>query len=495
MMLEFITEYKPEGDLSAPVRDLQAISMNYLKGRFIYDFIPILPLGELIKFEGGYERLFYLIKIIRIGKGLVIFTTQNIMSVFKNYYLKKVKNIIKNDPARANNMLEDNNNITTLLMIYYAVQITRLVLIILNVSFFLGIFWYITCDLMRDFKAEGLEDKDPAVYNVENFIEYNELQEKTTILRTIIMMYYMFTSLSTVGFGDFHPRGDEERFICAVILLFGVAIFSYFMGILFQILENFKMLNDDLDDGDSLSEFFGLIRHFNDDVPIDGDLKRRIEAHFDYRWANDKNQAIDDEKQCSILHELPEHVQNEIYKSFLFSSFLQKFKDFFTIEKESDPDLYQGTQPEFYSWEDSDYRDFMMEFLQNLEPRLEKAGSILFEELEEINEIFFVSEGQIEIGFELNKQRKFVIRYTNKTVIGGYNCTLDKRSIFVYKCRTDCEGYTIRKEQWQAILEQFEKIRLTIERNVETDYIQNIMTKVLNAKKATIKKLQKRADV
>lgn len=86
MLLEFITEYKPEGDLSAPVRDLQAISMNYLKGHFVYDFIPILPLGELIKFEGGYQRLFYLIKIIRIGKGLVIFTTQNIMSVFKNYY-------------------------------------------------------------------------------------------------------------------------------------------------------------------------------------------------------------------------------------------------------------------------------------------------------------------------------------------------------------------------------------------------------------------------
>lgn len=181
-------------------------------------------------------------------------------------------------------------------------------LIIINVSFFLGIFWYITCDLIKDYKAESLKDKDPEVVNVENFIEYNELQDMTSLLRTIIMMYYMFTSLSTVGFGDFHPRGDEERFICAIILLFGVAIFSYFMGILFEILENFKMLNDDLDYGDELSKFFGLIRHFNDNVPINSELKCRIEAHFDYRWANDKNQAIDDEKQRLILDELPEHV-------------------------------------------------------------------------------------------------------------------------------------------------------------------------------------------
>lgn len=158
MMLCFITEYKPEGDLAEPVRDIQEISMIYLKGHFIYDFIPILPLGEAIKFQNGYERLFYLIKIIRIGKGLVIFTTSNIMSVFKNYYQKKVKHIIKNDPFLANNMLQDNNNITKLLMINYGVQITRLVLIICNVSFFLGIFWYILCDLIKDFKAEGLKD-------------------------------------------------------------------------------------------------------------------------------------------------------------------------------------------------------------------------------------------------------------------------------------------------------------------------------------------------
>lgn len=86
MLLKFITEYKPEGDLSPPIRDLQIIATTYLKGTFIYDFIPIFPFAEVLKYENGYERLFYLIKIIRIGKGLGIFTTSNIMSIFKNYY-------------------------------------------------------------------------------------------------------------------------------------------------------------------------------------------------------------------------------------------------------------------------------------------------------------------------------------------------------------------------------------------------------------------------
>ena len=43
-------------------------------------------------------------------------------------------------------------------------------------------------------------------------------------------VYFTFTTLSTVGFGDYHPRSDIERIVGAVILFFGVAIFSIFMG-------------------------------------------------------------------------------------------------------------------------------------------------------------------------------------------------------------------------------------------------------------------------
>jgi hypothetical protein len=44
------------------------------------------------------------------------------------------------------------------------------------------------------------------------------------------MIYYSFTSLTTVGFGDYHPKSDYERIVVMFILMFGVAIFSYIMG-------------------------------------------------------------------------------------------------------------------------------------------------------------------------------------------------------------------------------------------------------------------------
>lgn len=51
----------------------------------------------------------------------------------------------------------------------------------------------------------------------------------------LIMMYFSFTTLSTIGLGDYNPRSDFERLFIVVTIMFGVAILSLFM-------ENFKEL-------------------------------------------------------------------------------------------------------------------------------------------------------------------------------------------------------------------------------------------------------------
>jgi hypothetical protein len=53
----------------------------------------------------------------------------------------------------------------------------------------------------------------------------------------VILLYFSFTSLTTVGFGDFHPQSDSERIFIAAGLLFGVAIFSYIVGELIEVIQ------------------------------------------------------------------------------------------------------------------------------------------------------------------------------------------------------------------------------------------------------------------
>ena len=51
----------------------------------------------------------------------------------------------------------------------------------------------------------------------------------------------------------------------------------------------------------------------------------------------------------------------------------------------------------------------MMEFLTHLEPRHEKVGTTIIDELQEFNEIMFFDQGTIYIGYEINKIKKFCI--------------------------------------------------------------------------------------
>lgn len=57
-----------------------------MQGNLIYDVIAIIPFSLLIKINGGYERLFYLLKMVRFQKGFQIFDASAFMTVMKRIY-------------------------------------------------------------------------------------------------------------------------------------------------------------------------------------------------------------------------------------------------------------------------------------------------------------------------------------------------------------------------------------------------------------------------
>ena len=70
---------------------------------------------------------------------------------------------------------------------------------------------------------------------------------------TIALTYFTFTSFSTVGLGDFNPKSDAERALCAFILLFGVAMTSFIMENLNNMILQIKEFNKDFEEESLLS--------------------------------------------------------------------------------------------------------------------------------------------------------------------------------------------------------------------------------------------------
>ena len=86
MLLNFFKAYKPNdhGDV-AEIRDLRLISYRYLSTDFKYDIIPLLPL-QFIHLKNHRERLFYLLKVVRLKYGSNIINHRSTVKLVKKIF-------------------------------------------------------------------------------------------------------------------------------------------------------------------------------------------------------------------------------------------------------------------------------------------------------------------------------------------------------------------------------------------------------------------------
>lgn len=83
IILKFITDYPATGDVDESVRDFKKIANRYItKGDFYKDFITVFP-AQAILLPGNYHKLFYLIKIVRLKRGIERLDIFKIMSFYK----------------------------------------------------------------------------------------------------------------------------------------------------------------------------------------------------------------------------------------------------------------------------------------------------------------------------------------------------------------------------------------------------------------------------
>lgn len=125
----------------------------------------------------------------------------------------------------------------------------------------------------------------------------------------VIVVYFAFTTLATVGYGDFHAISDTEKIVGSLIILFGVAMFSFIMGNFIEILMSFKIVSAENEDSENLTKWLGLLARFNKGRPLPKDMTRKIENYFDYYWARDRNYAVKTDDDLRFMQELPKAIR------------------------------------------------------------------------------------------------------------------------------------------------------------------------------------------
>lgn len=102
------------------------------------------------------------------------------------------------------------------------------------------------------------------------FITANDLDSEnvTNTDRLIISCYFALTTLSTVGYGDYSPKSLVEMLIGIVVMLAGVAFFSYIMGSFIEIISNYDKKMGTVDKGTELHNWMTLLTRFTNNKPL-----------------------------------------------------------------------------------------------------------------------------------------------------------------------------------------------------------------------------------
>ena len=195
-----------------------------------------------------------------------------------------------------------------------------------------------------------------------------------------------------------------------------------------------------------------------------------MEEYFDYKWENDRNQVLICNEYSTYLNQLPIHIVDELLNTYLFNGFLKVFDRFFQI-----PHIRAERLHARYTIYDVSYKSFLRDILKLLEPIKANKNQILFEELDEIDEIVFVCNSEIKIGYSINNKKFF--RLTHQcNAVGAYGVTFNRKSHFIYKVVSDSEAYFIRQNNWSTMINSFDnkQLKQSIENKIKEEYEQKV---------------------
>jgi len=225
-VVEIITKFMriPESNDNSEVKITHSeIAKRYFRqGAWVYEWLATLPLYLIQRYnksEDTNEMVYVslkLIRLVRIPRIIGLLDLSKINSVVETIFSgqtrsKKVvfQQIMKN--------------------VY---KVFSLILLTIIITYFVGCTFYLISSIQND----------PNLFNlgIETYITRNNLDNEDAIYRLITSCYFSITTLSTVGYGDLSPVSDTEKLVGIVIMIGGVAFFSYIMGQFIEIISNFN---------------------------------------------------------------------------------------------------------------------------------------------------------------------------------------------------------------------------------------------------------------
>ena len=141
------------------------------------------------------------------------------------------------------------------------------------------------------------------------------MEGRPTGEKLVVCLYFILTTLSTVGYGDFFPVATVEKIIGSIIMFCGVIYFSLLMGKFIDIVLSCKD-NNMSENEKQLNKWMLLLRRFKNGKALSKGLRDDLNYHFRHFWDNNRAAALLEKKD--FFDSLPKNIRRHLMTNYLY---------------------------------------------------------------------------------------------------------------------------------------------------------------------------------
>ncbi|KAL7502499.1 hypothetical protein ACHAXN_000448, partial [Cyclotella atomus] len=260
ILLNFFTAYT-DPSTSLMVTTPKLIAKKYIKSYFFVDLIATLPLGYILTHSSSTAikigKLGRLPKLVKFVRGL------RLLKLLRVYKLQKF--IMR---------LEGEYNV------HHGVsRLIKIVVTILVVTHMVGCFWYLIGLLSSE--------EDGWVFRYGLILSPRDVQY-------VAAMYWAFSTLTTVGYGDISARTPQEQIYAMVMMLVGVSWYAYIVSSMSTIMSSFEAQSKAVRDKMLASSWYHCtcVNEFVRAAKLPKDLSKQVRDFFDFKLAKSQHSFL-----------------------------------------------------------------------------------------------------------------------------------------------------------------------------------------------------------
>jgi hyperpolarization activated cyclic nucleotide-gated potassium channel 2 len=269
---------------------------------------------------------------------------------------------------------------------------------------------------------------DSGLDNSETWISSDDNLKSSKLLDLYVAsLYWAFTTISTVGYGDIVPITIEEKIVCCFTMLLACGVFAFTLASVGDFVESQTKKSSLYRSHLEMMNYFLINRN------IPEGLQARARQYLEYSWSL---QSTHNNNDMDFLSMLSEPLRDEV-NMIVIGKILQHYKLFRVFETSFIAGLTKSVKFEFFAPQD-----------------------VIFNQGEVGETIYFVKSGSVDL-YDRTSKTTFCIVRTSK-VFGEVGFLLDYLRSLSARTIEYSELITLRNTTFASVIERFPKACLDL---------------------------------